>query len=551
MKKNLLLLFILFCGFWGKSQTTCNASFTTSVNGYTATFTPAMIGDSINSQHQWSFGDNTVSSIASPVHTYATSGVYAVRHIFSRYNPNILCRDTVYMQVVIPPTTACNLQAYFSYLRDSANYHKYYFTNQSGGFLPTDSIRWSFGDGTPFNYSVNPDHIYAAAGTYNVCIRVKRNTPAGTAPCVSEYCKVLVVDSVTPCNIQAYFSHQYDAVNRKKVYFTNQTVNFLPTDSIRWNFGDGTPFSYAVNPDHTYAAAGTYNVCIRVKRNTTSGTAICVSEYCKQVIIDSVPPCNLQAYFSYQQSPSNLNNVYFVNQTVNFLPTDSIRWNFGDGTPFSYAVNPNHVFASAGTYNVCIRVKRTYNNNTPPCISEYCKIVVINPNTTCNYVVDFSSRVDSLNPRRVIFTNLSSNIAGASATWTFGDGTSSNSWNAEHTYANFGNYNVCLKVTYNNTCIKDKFKVIQLVSNTTTCILQPYPNPANSIVNASVSLTAPTLITTRIFNSSNVVVRLIQQTGVAGFNTVSVNVGTLPVGVYRMVINYGNKECRGTFMKVN
>jgi PKD repeat protein len=550
MKKLLPLFSLLLCSFLGKAQLSCNAGFTTNVTGFTASFTPAMIGDSINTNHYWSFGDNTVSNAVAPVHTYSTTGVFLARHIIVRGTPNVGCRDTFYTQVVITNTSACNIQANFAYARDSVNIRKYYFGNLTLNFLPTDSIRWSFGDGSAYNYNVNPDHIYATAGTYNVCIRVKRTTPAGTAPCISEYCRVLIVDSVPPCNLQAYFNYQYDPVNRHKVYFVNQTVNFLPTDSIRWNFGDGSAYSYTVNPDHTYANAGTYNVCIRVKRNAPAGTPACVSEYCKLVVIDTVPPCNLQAYFNYQVNPSNPNNVYFINQTVNFLPTDSIRWNFGDGTPFNYQTNPTHTYTTAGTYNVCIRVKRNTSAGTTPCVSEYCKQVIV-ASTTCNYVVDFSSRVDSINPRKVFFTNLSPNISGAIATWTFGDGTSSNSWNAEHTYTTLASlYNVCLKVKYSNTCIKDKCRVIQL-PNSTVCTLQPYPNPTSTVINASVSLTAPTLINTRIFNSSNVVVRQQQQNGVVGFNTVSVNVAALPVGVYRIVINYGNRECKGTFLKVN
>ncbi len=559
MKIKLLFLTLftsIFLCNYGKAQTvTCNASFTETITGLNVNFTPAFTTDSIYTVHNWNFGDGTANStLIYASHVYATTGVYNVKHALTRKNPNgvILCSDTFIRTIFIQNSTPCNIQANFSFIKDSINKKLVYFTNQTVNFLATDSIRWNFGDGTPVTYVTNPNHTYASAGTYNVCIRVVRTVPAGATPCVSEYCKLVVIDSIPPCNIQANFSFIKDSINKKLVYFTNQTLNFLATDSIRWNFGDGTPVGYITNPNHTYTAAGTYNVCIRVVRYTTASNIPCVSEICKLLVIDSLAPCNLQAYFSFVKDSINKKLVYFTNQTVNFLPTDSIRWNFGDGSAFNYANNPSHLYTSPGTYNVCIRVNRNLNATSIPCVSEYCKVVVIDSvaSTLCNYIADFSTKVDSLNARKVYFTNLSPFIAGAVATWTFGDGTTSNSWNADHIYANGGMFNACLRIKYSNTCIKEKCRVIQLL-NTIACILQPYPNPATSLVNASVQLTTPYIIYTRIISTSNIIMLQQQQNGVTGFNTVSVNVASLPVGLYRIVIRYGNKECKGTFFKTN
>jgi PKD repeat protein len=559
-----LLSSLLLCNFSKAQIVTCNASFTENINGFAVNFTPAFATDSINTTHNWNFGDGTANStLIYANHTYANVGIYLVKHALTRKNPNgtILCADTFLKTIQIQNSPNCNIQAYFTFVKDSINKKKVYFTNQTANFLATDSIRWSFGDGTAYNYDINPIHTYNAAGTYNVCIRVKRNTiTAGGLPCVSEFCKVVIIDSIIttpPCNMQAYFTFIKDSINKKKVYFTNQTANFLATDSIRWSFGDGTAYNYDINPIHTYNAAGTYNVCIRVKRNTiTVGGLPCVSEFCKVVIIDSIittPPCNMQAYFSFVKDSINKKKVYFTNQTINFLATDSIRWNFGDGTAYNYTQNPVHTYTTNGIYNVCIRVVRNVPNSPIPCVSELCKVVVIDSVSTtpnCNYLVDFNTKVDSLNARKVYFTNVSLYVTGAVATWTFGDGTTSNSWNADHIYANGGMFNVCLKIKYSATCTKEKCRVIQLL-NTVACILQPYPNPAVSVVNASVQLTTPYVIYTRVISINNIIMLQQQQNGLTGFNTVTVNVATLPVGMYRSVVRYGNKECKGTFFKSN
>ncbi|MCY7292127.1 MAG: PKD domain-containing protein, partial [Ferruginibacter sp.] len=62
------------------------------------------------------------------------------------------------------------------------------------------------------------------------------------------------------CNLNASFFSTVTAANPLTKQYTNTSTNFSPGDSIRWNFGDGT-VSYAVNPTHTFANYGIYNVC--------------------------------------------------------------------------------------------------------------------------------------------------------------------------------------------------------------------------------------------------------------------------------------------------
>ena len=53
------------------------ASYSTAVNGATAVYTNTSTGNNISSF--WNFGDNTVSAIKSPAHTYTANGSYAVK----------------------------------------------------------------------------------------------------------------------------------------------------------------------------------------------------------------------------------------------------------------------------------------------------------------------------------------------------------------------------------------------------------------------------------------------------------------------------------------
>lgn len=441
---------------------------------------------------RWTFGDGTAvngvmnnPAIASPVHIYAQPGTYTVclrikRAVNSTPNP---CVSEICKTVVV--TSPCNLQAYFISQADSLHPLRIKFTNMSVPIHPTDSVRWTFGDGTSVSglqsdpNVANPTHIYAQPGNYTVCIRVKKNLNTTPTPCVAEFCKQVVVHAPPPCNLQAYFISQADSLHPLRIKFTNMSAPIHPTDSVRWTFGDGTSISglqsdpNVANPTHIYAQAGTYTVCIRVKKNINSTPNPCVAEYCKQVVVHP-PICNLQAYFSSQSDPNHPLRIKFTNLSVPIHPTDSVRWTFGDGTSVSglqsdpNVANPTHNYAQAGNYTVCIRVKKNLNTTPHPCVAEFCKQVIVNP--PCNAQVNFSWQLDQTNPRKVYFTNLTAPVtATATAVWTFGDGTSANTWNAVHVYAQPGRYRVCLKIIFAPNCVKEKCDTILIPNPPPPC----------------------------------------------------------------------------------
>ncbi len=449
--------------YFTSSSDSATAPATIQFNNQTVNYSPT---DSIT----WNFGDGSaVSHAVNPFHIYTTAGTYTVCMRVKR-NTTVAgappCVSEYCRQITItgPP---CNLVANFTWYRDSIITipNSYRFTNTTIPLSSSDSIRWTFGDGTSSN-QVNPTHVYTTPGIYTVCLRVQKRNPNGIlSNCISEKCYQILVAAITsPCNIQAYFLSLADSTQPNIIHFTNQSPGYLPTDSVFWNFGDGSPILSGVNnPTHTYTVAGVYTVCIKIKRNTPAGTVPCIREYCKVVSITI--PCNLVTNFTWYRDslPTAAPNTYhFVNTSAPISSTDSIRWTFGDGTS-SNQVNPTHVYAQAGTYTVCLRVqKRNANGNLTTCIKEKCYTIVVPQ--TCTLQSNFTSAATTANYKTIVFTNTTIvSGSGATALWSFGDGTSATTWNATHTYAQAGRYAVCLR-TQIGTCISYKCDSITIIA---------------------------------------------------------------------------------------
>ena len=495
MKKIFTLLWLTLTAFTFKAtaQTTpnCSAEFSVQfLTNYTVKFNPVLVTDSPYVHHFWSFGDgSTGSQLISPTHTYILPGSYPVVHTIVRTTPNNVPVCTQVFTKVVTITEPCNLVANFSWTSTASNPLVLSFQNLSVPLATSDSVTWIFGDNSPNAYTVNAVHTYANAGTYNVCLIVKKNNSSPTSPCIKYICKTVVVSA--PCNLVADFNWTVTATNPLSYEFHNLSTPLSNTDSIRWTFGDGTS-STDVNPVHTYNVAGTYVVCLRVQKQTPPGSAPCVREICKTIVVTQ--PCNLVVDYSWTATVTNPLQVEFHNLSVPLAATDSITWIFGDSTPLSHDVNPVHTYAHAGTYTVCLIVKKFPFNTSSPCVRYICKTIVVT--APCNMVPDFTWTATSANPLTIEFHNTSTNTAVTdSIRWTFGDGTTSNQINPVHTYAAAGTYTVCLRITRytgasNTPCVREICKTIVVTA------------PCNMIPDFTWTVTAANPLSIEFHNTS-------------------------------------------------
>jgi PKD repeat protein len=350
---------------------TCTAYYTYTIpSGSSVLFVNASVASNNIAYYSWSFGDGGTATIANPAHTYATSGTYnACLKIISSTG----CTDSVCKSITVtapPPTPACNAE--YQFARDSANYKLYkFYAGVNTTYPNNDPVierKWRFGDGDSLIGNVqNPTHLYAVAGTYNVCLRVK--TQGG---CVSELCKVITV--VNPITTACYAAFTY--VPQSSLISFNSNNSYSPAgDSIilrRWNWGDSSAqlLGNVVAPQHQYAQPGIYTVCLTIK--TASG---CEKTTCLTVTATNINSNCVPQFLT--QRLSTIRTVAF-SSGMSWVPAnDSIierKWKFGDGssTLTGNVVNIQHQYPANGVYTACLWMKTALG-----CINEVCKPVIL------------------------------------------------------------------------------------------------------------------------------------------------------------------------------
>lgn len=133
------------------------------------------------------------------------------------------------------------------------------------------------------------------------------------------------------------------------VRFNNSTSG---ATNYRWDFADGTPPIITTNNEtkvvHTFTEPGDYDVQIDISNGCTDTTVF------RQITVYAKP----KAIFTTNEA------VYCLGDTVrvNNISTNATnyRWFWGDGQS-SAGLNPVHVYAIAGNYDVYLRAERTNN----------------------------------------------------------------------------------------------------------------------------------------------------------------------------------------------
>lgn len=278
----------------------------------------------------------------------AGAGIHTLWYVF---NAKSGCIDSVKQTIEVYPTP----QAAFTFNNNACVGDATTFT--SGATITgTDAITkwsWSFGDAAKADKTTAAafGHTYAAYGNYTASL-----TATSSHNCVSQPATQQVV--IQPLPVAGFLTPDTICMPGGAAVFTNKsTIPSNGTLSYRWDFGDETGTSTAVNPSHVYAAAGSYNVQLTA-----------ASDYgCRNAVSQTANRFSGRPVAAFTVAPAEIcqgGNVTFTDaSTASGSTVAAWSWNLGNGST-SVAKAPTATYTTAGKATATLVVK-----NAQGCIS--------------------------------------------------------------------------------------------------------------------------------------------------------------------------------------
>ncbi len=359
----------------------------------------------------WDFGDGNTATEPSPSHTYTDAGTYTVS--LNASNAYGFSVSTVTDAIRVLPAPAAG----FTYTPDEGNAPlSVQFNDTSSGNVT--AWVWDFGDGNVSNER-NHLHTYVIAGIYTVSLNASNTYGFNVST-------VMDAVSVLPAPVANFTSTPDEGNAPLAVTFTDTSSGNVT--AWLWDFGDGNT-SAEQTPVHIYAITGTYTVSL----NASNTYGFNVSTVADHIQVLPAPV----ASFAYTPEEGN------APLAVTFTDTSSGNvtawlWDFGDGNT-STEQNPQHLYASAGTYTATLNASNAYGFNVSTAADDI--HVLSAPDARFTFTPDEGNA-----PLNVTFAEPSSGNVTAWS-WDFGDGQTSTEQNPEHTYTAAGIYTVALNVS--------------------------------------------------------------------------------------------------------
>ncbi len=373
---------------------------------HTVNFTQFSSGGTFSS---WDFGDGNVSTDPNPSHTFTDAGTYTVY----LYVNDGCGYDTATVDITVFPSP----NVAFSSEPDSVCIDvPFTFTNLSTGLA---SCSWDFGDGGSSTL-FDPEHSYSATGVYNVTLTGVSQTNG----CTASVTHPVVVSTNA---VAAFTPNPVNGCMPLEVSFTNNSTN---ADFQSWDFGDGN-FSTALNPTHTFTAAGSYTVRLYVEN--TNG---CPDSAAQVVTVYPLPTADFDFV--------NTNSCYppvTIATANNSTGAVNYEWDFGDGAT-SALTNPGHVYTTPGEYDIQLIASNIYG------CSDTATMTL---NVYQAPVAGFVLPEDTVCVGEAIVFNSTSTFAD-SVVWDFGDGNTYTGTTVEYAFPGSGTFPVTVMVYGDGGC---------------------------------------------------------------------------------------------------
>jgi gliding motility-associated-like protein len=401
--------------------------------------------------YAWTFGkpNNNTSNLQEPEVTYDEPGIYTIT---LSVNGGTAVTKTAYIKVYSLPIPDFT----FSYNPGCAPLTAQFTNNSTSATeVPITRYDWIFGDGTDYvtSSASNVSHIYNLSGSHSITLLAANDNLAG---CVNT--KVVPnAQGIKVYDIQAKFSApSFFCEAPATVPFSNASTGPGQLTYL-WDFG-GIGSSTQVSPNFLFSQVGSYGVKLTVK-----GDYSCTSTTSQLVNIgtSAFEILSTDKICEGQEVQFSVKNGEYLN---------SWTWNFGNGVVASSALEQKIKYVNPGTYDVHL------NASIGNCsISLSKKIEVL------RFPVAKFSHIAKCN-RVINFINTSTDATAWE--WDFGDGTTSQLKNPDHTFATARDYPIKLKVVNSIGCMHE------IVPTT----IHVYDNPiADLLPNEDIDCYHPTL----------------------------------------------------------
>ncbi len=399
------------------------------------------IGDSIrfkslsdaSLQLQWIINNSAVSQLQQFNFAFKQSGIFSAQLIASKVNPLKTCSDSTSRNihiVAVKPGKGSVTPLYGNCVPFVVQ-----LTNQTQA--PVSSVQWLMSNG----YTVSGDSAsftFNQSGTFKVTMQA-----VNTGGCLFTDSATIQIKS--PNGIIQYKGGTYCTTNNN-ISFTPQVSN---TDSIEWNFGDGTIFTTAARSvRHQYKQQGIFrpsftlisNTGCRIPINNTD--SIVIEEVKAGFKVNTVYECGTTT-FQFNDSSVSLNGIRNHYWRVNSAPagngrsaTASFKRTGSQQTELMVESNFGCTDNIRGAYNVSIYNYPQVNINS---INEAC----------LNNLMELKSDINSVDS--VIYR-----------LWNLGNGKKATDSAVKVLYYDEGIYTVKLTASTINKCYDSAVKQIAI-----------------------------------------------------------------------------------------
>ncbi|MCW3127462.1 MAG: hypothetical protein JWO03_3120, partial [Bacteroidetes bacterium] len=427
-----LFFFSLILLFSTSARASCNAGWTYSIHGDTVFLQSADTAST--NHHYWSFnGVFNTSNQTTLYHVYPNYGTYHICQYV--YTVGGSCSDSLCQDITIQATTPpCNLNTSWTY---TIHGDSLFVTASDTNRL--NHHYWTFGSTTSTSNSLTATFVFPQQGIYRVCLH--EYTPQTN--CVDSFCQnITYTGAGTTCHLNTAWTY---TTHGDTVYVTAADTN--SANHHYWTFGSYTNTANSLTASYVFPQPGTYRVCLH--EYTPGGS--CADSLCQYVTVQSTTPCNVTAAW---QSLVHGDTVTFY-AVVNNNTTTHYYWNFGDGSAYGTGTQPTHVYATAGTYHVCLY---EYIPNTT-CADSSCHDVTVTT-VPCHVSAAWTYTIHG----DTVFLHSTDTSSINNHYWTFGSGTTyASGVSVYHVFPNYGVNRICLHVyTPGTSCNDSSCNVITL-----------------------------------------------------------------------------------------